>query len=279
MATELEEWNVKMVFCGANANPSPQILDWNLAYDLIALGSYSTIHIVSQSADTIPTNQILTGHSSPVSCLKWLSPPNPSRLKHALLLVSAATNGEIKLWEPVDKLECTQTLSIGSSSINSIAARVASSGILIAAAYSSNVTIFRKSAENKLQELHRIDFGYSYVLAVDISYIGTGTELVPVLACGCDSGRVELYSIIDLRKICDLLGHEDWVRNVEFCGTSDNLFLATASQDSFVRIWRLTPKMETVESTELELKEITFHTSNSPGNKQQQTYTCVYRYL
>ena len=272
MVTEMPEWNVNMVFCGSNANPSPQILDWNFVYDLVALGSHSTIHILSQSEDTFSTNQILTGHTSPVSCLKWLSPSNPSHLKYILLLLSGGTNGDLKVWESVGKLKCTQTLCVSSSSINSIAVRIASSTVLIAVASGSNVTIFRRGTEETIVEVHRVDFGYSYVLSVDISYIGTGTELCPILACGLDSGRVELYSIIELKKICDLHGHEDWVRNVEFCGTCENLFLATASQDSYVRIWRLTPKIETEESPELKLKEIVFNTSSDSGNKYTQVF-------
>ena len=272
MATETVDWNANMIFCGSNANPFPQILDWNFSYNLIAFGSYTTIHILNQSEDSFCITQILIGHTSPVSCLKWLMPPNPSHLKPVLLLVSGATNGEVKIWESADKLVCIQTLNIGSSSIISISARILTTA-LIAVASGPNVTIFRRDIEGTFGEVHRINFGYNYVLGVDIGYIGTETELCPILACGCDNGRVVLYCISEFKKICDLHGHEDWVRNVEFCGTFENLFLATASQDSYVRIWRLTPKIETNESTELKLKEVIFHTSSSSGSKQQQQQT------
>ena len=92
--------------------------------------------------------------------------------------------------------------------------------------------------------------------------------MCPLLACGLDSGIVELYRIIELT--CPTKLH---IRNVEFCGTCENPFLATASQDSYVRIWRLTPKFETEESPELKLKVIVFNTSSDSGNEYSQVHS------
>ncbi|KAI6650282.1 Elongator complex protein 2 isoform X2 [Oopsacas minuta] len=269
MATESQDWNANMKFCASNSNPSPQILDWDLTNDLIAFGSNCNIHILSQSNGNFSTHQVLTGHTSNISCLRWLSYPNTKTTTTTplVLLVTGTTGGGIRVWEN-SPLKCTQTFILGENSINSISARMTGLVSHLITAACSEVAIFRrdlKVSNATFEEIHRIDFGYNYVLGVDITYIGTGTELVPILACGSDNGKVHLYNISDLTKICDLLGHEDWIRNVEFCETSDGQYLATASQDCYVRIWRLNLVIECEESAELKMKEIVFHTSSSSG--------------
>lgn len=41
-----------------------------------------------------------------------------------------------------------------------------------------------------------------------------------------------------------LLGHEDWVRGLDFVREDDDLLLATSSQDNFIRLWRIAPRTE-----------------------------------
>ena len=275
MATESNDWNANMLFCGSNANPSPQILDWNLTDDVIAYGSNSTIHIVNQSNGRFSTNRILTGHSSNISCVRWLSYSNhkttttTTTTTSVFLLVSGSIGGEVMVWEDT-LLKCTQTVKFGAQSINSIAARISDTISHLAIASDNKVGVFQRNLKvpnSIFEEIQILDFGYHYVFGVDIAYLCIGSETnCPILACGSDSGRTVLYNLSDFTKICDLIGHEDWVRNVEFCGKCDDLYLATGSQDSYVRIWSIMPVIENDDSNELKMKEILFHTSSNPGN-------------
>ena len=285
MATESNDWNANMLFCGSNTNPSPQILDWNLTDDVIAYGSNSTIHILNQSNGQFSINKILTGHTSSISCVRWLSYSNSktttTTTTPVFLLVTGSILGDVKVWEDTT-LKCTQTIKFGAQSINNIAARAADTISHLAIASGAKVGVFKRNLEvsnSIFEELQIIDFGYHYVFGIDIAYlyIGTGTKY-PVLACGSDSGKVVLHNISDFEKICDLIGHEDWVRNVEFCGESDDLYLATGSQDNYVRIWRIMPVIECDDSTKLKMKEILFHTSSNPGNNNNnnpQSVECL----
>jgi WD40 repeat protein len=46
-----------------------------------------------------------------------------------------------------------------------------------------------------------------------------------------------------------LIGHEDWIRDIDVCQTNDHtLLIASSSQDNFIRLWKL-------ESTSVEKKE------------------------
>uniref|UniRef100_A0A672IEB8 Elongator complex protein 2 n=1 Tax=Salarias fasciatus TaxID=181472 RepID=A0A672IEB8_SALFA len=67
---------------------------------------------------------------------------------------------------------------------------------------------------------------------------------VPVLACGGDDSRVHLYVRAngELKKAMTLQGHEDWVRGVAWASTGVELLLASCSQDSLIRVWKLCAK-------------------------------------
>ena len=92
-------------------------------------------------------------------------------------------------------------------------------------------------------------------LCLDITRVSSASagEERYLLAVGCVDGRTRVYAC-DFTALagegetrarfesCGALdGHDDWVRAVAFAPTraSDGLFLATASQDRSVRVWRI----------------------------------------
>lgn len=47
---------------------------------------------------------------------------------------------------------------------------------------------------------------------------------------------------IKFQPVHKLLGHEDWVRGLDFVREGDDLLLASSSQDNFIRLWRIAPR-------------------------------------
>ncbi|KAL1138243.1 hypothetical protein AAG570_009932 [Ranatra chinensis] len=70
---------------------------------------------------------------------------------------------------------------------------------------------------------------------------------VPLLACGNDDCKVHLF--LGQTKLITLVGHEDWVRAVDFTTNDGDILLATGSQDTTVRLWRICKKCETMTDT------------------------------
>ena len=70
-----------------------------------------------------------------------------------------------------------------------------------------------------------------------------------LLAATLDDDKIHFYSENSqvFTRIESLLGHEDWVRDLDFTtdGNGDTL-LASSSQDSFIRIWRISSKAESI---------------------------------
>jgi elongator complex protein 2 len=64
----------------------------------------------------------------------------------------------------------------------------------------------------------------------------------------------DLY-IVKFMKVFNLLGHEDWIRDVHFTNEGDgqSLLLASCSQDTYIRLWRI-KEDETTPTNDSELR-------------------------
>lgn len=69
----------------------------------------------------------------------------------------------------------------------------------------------------------------------------------PVLVAGLTDRRIRIYTLKDAQftHAISLEGHEDWVRCLSITeypsssGSSNDLLLASGSQDNYVRLWRI----------------------------------------
>lgn len=87
-----------------------------------------------------------------------------------------------------------------------------------------------------------------------------------LLAYAADDDKVHLYAENYpkcFERVETLEGHEDWVRGLDFT-TDDNgdVLLATSSQDSFIRLWRIAPandetKVASIEENLIQVEERT----------------------
>jgi WD40 repeat protein len=65
-----------------------------------------------------------------------------------------------------------------------------------------------------------------------------------LLAIGGSSPHIQLYAsspeTISFSKVATLKGHEDWIRGLDFKSSQSDIFLASASQDRYIRLWKIT---------------------------------------
>nr|CAB3242288.1 elongator complex protein 2-like [Phallusia mammillata] len=131
--------------------------------------------------------------------------------------------------------------------------------------------------------LQTFEFGYGFVLGICLHV--TPSSNIPILACACDDFSVKLYTPSSCvqdepnklwTNVLSLKGHEDWVRGVDFTTVGNELFLASCSQDSFIRLWKIyeTHTKETIaedETFDLRLKQHNFTTIDNVGNEIKYT--------
>uniref|UniRef100_A0A8C5HBQ6 Elongator complex protein 2 n=1 Tax=Gouania willdenowi TaxID=441366 RepID=A0A8C5HBQ6_GOUWI len=95
---------------------------------------------------------------------------------------------------------------------------------------------------------------------------------VPILACGGDDSKVHLYvqKGTEFQKAMSMQGHEDWICGVTWASAGEELLLASCSQDSLIRVWRLRAKSTTGGHTEdddniIKMKESFFQLKETEG--------------
>jgi elongator complex protein 2 len=82
---------------------------------------------------------------------------------------------------------------------------------------------------------------YPLVLALHRTQTGT------ILAIGGSSPHIHLYTSptdqIHFTRGPVLKGHEDWIRGLDFTTSQQHIFLATASQDRYIRLWQISKSL------------------------------------
>jgi len=73
------------------------------------------------------------------------------------------------------------------------------------------------------------------------------TEDTILLAIGGSSSNIHLYvstaTSPSFQPAAILKGHEDWIRGLSFTSSPSEILLATASQDRYIRLWKIHPSI------------------------------------
>ncbi|KAL1773587.1 elongator complex protein 2 [Sigmodon hispidus] len=256
---------VSHVFCCPNRVRGG--LSWNPGRGgLLAFGSSCSVVLYDPQKKVVINN--LNGHTARVNCLHWIYRQDGSLSTE---LVSGGSDNQVIHWE----LENNQVLKAvrlqGHEgpvyAIHAIYQNGPSDGVLHAliasAATDSTVRLWSKKG-SEVKCLQTLNFGDGCVLAVCLSFLPSIN--VPVLACGDDDCKIHLFVQQDdqFQKMLSLCGHEDWIRGVEWATFGRNLFLASCSQDSLIRIWRVYMKPTSLETEDdcIRLKGNTFTIQN-----------------
>ncbi|KAM5158488.1 elongator complex protein 2 isoform 2-T2 [Mantella aurantiaca] len=238
-----------------SVNRCPNCVSWSRE-NVLACGTCHSITLYNPQEKNVITS--LNGHSGRVNCVQWIQKPDCSAETE---LASGGSDKKVIIWKTKD-FQCIDkdVLEGHTEAVCAVHAvyspAESEDDLLVASAASdSSVRIWLRS-QSKTECLQTLSFGNGFVQSVCLSFL-PGTR-VAILACGGDDSRVHLYVKQDgqFKKTQLLPGHEDWVRDVEFAISGKDMYLASCSQDSFIRIWKIIAKSALdSEKIEHELKE------------------------
>lgn len=163
-------------------------------------------------------------------------------------LVSCGNDGRVLVWNVAG--QTFNSLEGHSGSVTCVDSSYID-GVLtvVSASVDSTVKIWqRKDPSGQFELVQTIELKYGLALAV---------RLFPVPATG---NTMLLYSTDDDRVVVlvdsfsesqrtflvanQLNGHEDWVRGIDVIADQGDLLIATSSQDTYIRLWRISPRNE-----------------------------------
>jgi elongator complex protein 2 len=166
------------------------------------------------------------------------------------ILLSGSVDKTVRIWRKdlsSEQYICTQTISDHSSSINCIAV---TSGwkIFVTGAADATIKIWTLDDQYVASIKQSIEVKPRFFpLALALSPL-IGAPDSYVLAAAGTKDIIQLYVLDshnnpDFKQQATLSGHEGWIRSLEFTKENDSphsdLLLSSASQDKYIRLWRI----------------------------------------
>lgn len=196
---------------------------------------------------------MLSGHSDTVKAVKFLG---YSAAESVSYLVSGSEDKSLKLWAlDLEKggFSCVQTSQEHTAAINCIATlpptQDASSRCLFASGAADATVKIWELSSGKTSLLQTIKTTPKFFpLAVALHPLGKSPDTY-VLAVAGTRDVIQIFatepttSIPNFQLRATLTGHEGWIRSLDFClettAPTSDILLASASQDKYIRLWRL----------------------------------------
>lgn len=187
--------------------------------------------------------EILSGHTDTVNAVKFLPKSNG-------IILSGSVDKTVKIWKrdlSTEKYYCMQTLSDHESSVNCIAV-IAGSSVFASGSADSTIKIWSFDAEGVASLTQSISLTPRFFpLALALSNLAGAADSF-ILAAAGTKDIIQLH-ILDSKKGSEfkhqatLSGHEGWIRSLDFTHESgdpdSDLLLSSASQDKYIRLWRI----------------------------------------
>ncbi|CAN9259792.1 unnamed protein product [Alternaria alternata] len=239
--------NVSSEFISVGGNRNPAAADWDEAgSQLLAFGADNCIALWDPQDENLHGVQaILNGHTKAVNAVKFFH----TQLPNISILLSGSADSTIRIWrgrrgEPFD---CVKTVSDHIQPVTRIAV-LPGSDTLATGSSDGSVKIWKLVHD---ADFNDIDIELVQTITLSPKYfplnlaLATLDDTSVVLAVAGTRATIQIFVSQEgqFQLSATLSGHEGWIRALAFTReTSDpnsDLLLASASQDKYVRLWRL----------------------------------------
>lgn len=188
-------------------------------------------------------------HTKRVNTVRWLK--SFGNVEKETIFISGSDDKLAIIWNFADpeNIESFE-LKGHESGVNAVDGLQRSNGEWILATTAADSTIklwsFRLEATGLLPECKQtllLNTGFCFTLRLTL--LPKSEQIL--LAFSSDDETIALWSeqegdSFKMQPIHKLMGHEDWVRGLDFVREGDDLILASCSQDHFIRLWRISPR-------------------------------------
>ncbi|KAL4944724.1 hypothetical protein BDV06DRAFT_210045 [Aspergillus oleicola] len=240
-------------YISVGGNRHPAAADWDVHSSILAYGADNNVALwepLDESQRGVYS--VLVGHTDKVSVVRFYTCPTTG----TKFLLTGSVDCTVRIWraDPIDqrRFSLALTLTEHTGSVNAIATNEALD-IIATGAADGTVKIWRIDTKERLKGelLESLVMKPRYFpLALALAPLPTDTQDRPVaLAIAGTTNKVQIYAAdntiaaTQFKTAATLSGHEAWVRSLSFTmdkqSKTGDLLLASASQDKYVRLWRL----------------------------------------
>ncbi|BFG04087.1 probable elongator complex protein 2 [Drosophila madeirensis] len=240
---------VENLYTSVACNRCTECADWG-SNGLIAFGACNAVAIADPkfNGNSAKILHTLVEHTKRVNTVKWLDNDQ---------LLSGADDANAVLWRLDNSGATKRTVLKGhTSGVNAVdGVRLPDGSWLLATAAADNTLKLWIHKETDVECFQTIQLagGFCFSLRLtllpndhvllafsgDDETVSLWTEQIPAGGSqGQELGRAQFECVHKL------IGHEDWVRGLDFVYDGEDLLLASGSQDNFIRLWRIAPRSE-----------------------------------
>ncbi|KAI5803144.1 WD40-repeat-containing domain protein [Geopyxis carbonaria] len=220
-------------FVAIGGNRHPAAADWSSSGTL-AFGAGKTVALWNPDDPQLRgITATLKGHTEKVNAVRFL--PDGETL------ISGSVDTTLRIWRGGALIATVE--GAHTASINTIATCPQHPRLFASGAADGKVCVFSLSATNEVTTLHTIATKPKfYPLALALHGLPGSSEGVVLVVGGSTSGVVVYTAEApakEFKQQAVLQGHENWIRSLAFRTEGEDLLLASASQDRYVRLWRV----------------------------------------
>ncbi|KAL0111799.1 hypothetical protein PUN28_013171 [Cardiocondyla obscurior] len=275
-------------YIGCSCNRVPYCADWGIN-NLLCFGTRNAVAVYEPRAYIGRVTHTLHRHRDRITTVHWIKPGNGVPESE---LLSGSADGSVIVWSRDRKntFHCTSTLNAESPIIFADSLQLSSNPptnacpklLICTGSISGDVKVWLREESTDARLLQTIYFKNKLSLYCRLTRLPNSEH--SLLAVSLEDASVLLYTAgldaeSDLEPIFvnvqRLVGHEDWILCMDFTEDKDgNLFLATGSKDSTIRLWKITETVEESRSNELKLESDNFVINHRQYNVTLESVLC-----
>ncbi|XP_043254752.1 probable elongator complex protein 2 [Colletes gigas] len=261
-------------------NRVPHSADWG-QNGLICFAACHAVAIYDPSVSKIgKVTQTLHRHKERINTVRWIKRTD---FLGELEILSSSVDGTAIIWSKLNEcFKCTSIIETGDILTFSNSLYLPDHNfqndksfpklLVCTGSVNGDLKLWSRDACGDIKCFQTFTFGKKLPIEASFSYLPSTNY--PLLAVATENSTVELYTTdtdimkeIHFVKVQVLSGHEDWVRCIDFnYDTNNNLLLATGSQDTMIRLWKISANATESMSDELHQKEQVFMVNGTKYN-------------
>lgn len=252
---------VETEYISVSCNRTPGSLDWS-SDDKICYAACNAIVICDPKHNNINYNiKTLYEHKARVNCVRWIG----GQFNNYQEFVSGSCDQTAIIWQmqgnDVNKTFILKGHTGAINAVDGLHKQDLSATYIATAAVDSTIKIWSRSNSEEFILLQDLKLNPARCLCLRLFVLpNTGVTL---LAAGLDNDKIYIYAeqcvggLLQFVKVEELIGHEDWVRGLDFTvDLNGDLLLASSSQDTHIRLWKMFKNIENDKKDNLSMELI-----------------------
>lgn len=264
--------SVENIYTSIACNRTPGSADWGINGQILFAGSNAVALFDPNFNGSSKITKTFIEHTAKVNTVKWISDHEflSGAYDHLCILWNIENSLKPKIWK-------LSGHNGGVTVVNGL--RVNGEWLIVTTSLDSTIRFWSLSKEtNNYETFDTISLGTGFCFTLNLALLPNAGDKV-ILAYSTDLNTIVLAcdQVINGKKkfvkVDTLTGHENWVRGLDITSVNDtDLLIASSSQDTFIRLWRISAR-PTIEPIKIDNAKLNVFIANEDIQIEENIFT------